>query len=76
MRSIELGQSELQVKTLEVQLTPEGDDRGRSATVRLVAQPMQPGSSVKEVTFDVNVAGPIAAVVKLGLERGFTLDAH
>ena len=76
MRSIELGQSELQVKTLEVQLTPEGDDRGRSATVRLVAQPTQPGSTVKEVTFDVNVAGPIAAVVKLGLERGFTLDAH
>jgi len=76
MRSIELGQSDLQVKTLEVQLTPEGDDRGRSATVRLVAQPTQPGSTVKEVTFDVNVAGPIAAVVKLGLERGFTLDAH
>jgi len=61
MRSIELGQSDLQVKTLEVQLTPEGDDRGRSATVRLVAQPTQLGSTVKEVTFDVNVAGPIAA---------------
>jgi hypothetical protein len=76
MRSIELGQSELRVKTLEVQLTPAGDDRGRSATVRLVAQPAQPGSAVKEVTFDVNVAGPIADVVKLGLERGFTLDAH
>ena len=76
MRSIELGQSELKVKTLEVQLTPEGDERGRSATVRLVAQPTEPGSTVKEVTFDVNVAGPIAAVVKLGLEQGFTLNAR
>jgi hypothetical protein len=76
MHSIELGQSELRVKTLDVQLTPDGDDQGRSATVRLVAQPVQSGSSVKEVTFDVNVAGPIADVVKLGLERGFTLGAH
>jgi hypothetical protein len=76
MRSIELGQTELKVKTLDVQLTPEGDERGRSATVRLVAQPTQTGSAVKEVTFDVNVAGPIAAVVKLGLERGFSLNAH
>ena len=76
MRSIELGQSELKVETLKVQLTPEGDGQRRSAVVRLVAQPMETGSTVKEVAFDVNVRGPIVAVVKLGLERGFTMDIH
>jgi hypothetical protein len=76
MQSLELGQADLRVKTLNVLLTPEGDDKGRSATVRLVAQPASPHSAVKEVTFDVNVAGPLNAVLKLGIDRGFTLDAH
>jgi len=76
MKSIELGDADLQVKTLEVQLTPDGDERGRSAVVRLVAQPAQPGSAVKEVSFDVNVAGPLNAVLKLGIDRGFTLGVH
>jgi hypothetical protein len=76
MQSIELGQSDLRVKTLDVLLTPEGDEQGRSATVRLVAQPTQPGTAVKEVSFDVNVSGPLNAVLKLGIDRGFTVGAH
>jgi len=76
MQSVELGQSELRVKTLDVLLTPEGDERGRSATVRLVAQPTMPDSVVKEVTFDVNVAGPLNAVLKLGIDQKFTLGVH
>ena len=76
MQSIELGQADLRVKTLDVLLTPDSDDKGRSATVRLVAQPAAPGSAVKEVTFDVNVAGPLNAVLKLGIDRGFTLGVH
>ncbi len=73
MKDIELGDADLRVKTLDVQLTPEGDERGRSAVVRLVAQPAKEGSAVKEVAFDVNVAGPLNAVLKLGIDRGFTL---
>ena len=76
MQQIELGQSDLRVKTLDLLLTPDGDDKGRSATVRLVAQPAAPGSAVKEVTFDVNVAGPLNSVLKLGIDRGFSLEAH
>jgi len=76
MKSIELGQAELRVKTLDVLLTPDGDERGRSATVRLVAQPEQPGSAVKEVSFDVNVAGPLNEVLKLGIDRGFSVGVH
>ena len=76
MQNIELGQSDLKVKTLDILLTPDGDEQGRSATVRLVAQPSQPGSAVKEVAFDVNVSGPLNAVLKLGIDRGFTLGTH
>lgn len=76
LSSIELGKSDLRVTKLNVQLTPEGDDRGRSATVKIVAQPDQPGGAVKEVTFDVNVAGPLDALVKVGMEQNFSIDAH
>ena len=76
IRSVELGETDLQVKTLDVQLTPVGDDKGRSATARIVAQPTEPGSKVSAVTFDVNVDGPVSDVVKLGLEQGFTLDVY
>ncbi len=76
MKAIELGEADLRVKALDVQLTPEGDERGRSAVVRLVAQPAQPDSAVKEVVFDVNVAGPVNAVLKLGLDQGFTLGTR
>jgi hypothetical protein len=31
---------------------------------------------VKEVTFDVNVAGPLNAVLKLGIDQKFTLGVH
>lgn len=76
MQAIELGKADLRVKMLAVQLTPEGDKRGRSATVRLVAQPEKQGGAVKEVAFDVNVAGPLNAVLKLGLKQNFSLEAH
>jgi len=76
LSSIELGKSDLRVMKLNVQLTPEGDDHGRSATVKIVAQPDQPGGTVKEVTFDVNVAGPLDALVKVGMEQNFSVDAH
>jgi len=76
MQAIELGQSDLRVKALNILLTPDGDERGRSATVRLVAQPDQPGSAVKEVSFDVNVVGPVNAVLKLGIDQGFTVNLH
>ena len=76
MQNIELGKEELQVKTLTIHLTPEGDTLGRSATVRFVAEPTEQGSAVKQVTFDINVAGPLNEVLKLGIEQGFSVDMH
>lgn len=68
MQQIELGQAELRVESLEVQVSPEGDERGRSASVRLRARPERADSAVKELTFDVNVLGPLNAVLKLGMD--------
>jgi hypothetical protein len=76
LKSIELGKAELRLKTLNLKLTPEGDDLGRSAFVQIVAQPAQPGGSVKEVTFDVNVSGPLNEVLKLGLTQKFSVETH
>ncbi len=76
LQQVELGQSELQVSSLQVNLTPEGDDQGRSATVRFVAQPVEKGSTVRQVTFDVNVVGPLNHVLQIWREKEFTVDAY
>jgi hypothetical protein len=76
MQAIELGKKELRVESLDLQLTPEGDALGRTATVRIVAKPEIADSMVKQVTFDINVAGPLAAVLKLGMQRSFSVEAR
>lgn len=69
LRAIELGRTDLQVKELNIELTPEGDAFGRTAKVYVRGRPAQVGGSVKEVTFQVNVAGPLAAVLGVGLKQ-------
>jgi hypothetical protein len=73
MSAIELGRASLRVESLAVQLTPDGDERGRTATVRMAARPTQPNAAVKVVNIDVNVAGPLDAILKLGLNRELSL---
>ncbi|HWL16102.1 MAG TPA: hypothetical protein VNR00_10890 [Opitutus sp.] len=76
LQAVELGRVALQVTKLSVQLTPEGDANGRTAVVRLRAQPAKPGSLIDEVTFEINVAGPLSQVLKLGLNKGFSVDVR
>ena len=76
LQNVELGKSELRVTSLRVNLTPDGDEKGRSATVQFVAQPMEKGSTVKQVTFDVNVAGSLNQVLKVGMEQEFSIKAY
>ena len=76
MAAIEMGRTELRVESLRVSLTPDGDERGRTASVTLTAQPMQASSVVEKVTFEINVAGPLRHVLKLGLEQPFSLDVR
>jgi hypothetical protein len=76
LQKVELGKAELRVSSLRVNLTPEGDERGRTATVKFTAQPLEKRSTVKLVTFEVNVAGPLNQVLKLGMEQNFSIDTH
>ncbi|MEO7412819.1 MAG: YdbH domain-containing protein [Opitutaceae bacterium] len=76
MAAIELGEAPLQVDSLTVKLTPEGDEFGKTATVRMRARPTKPGASVGVVNIDVNVVGPLDSIMKLGLNREFSINAH
>lgn len=76
LREIEMGHTELLVQTLTVQLTPEGDSEGRSALVQLTGRPMKPASTVEQVTFVVNVAGPLDTVIHYGMNQDVTMQLH
>lgn len=75
LRAIEMGETSLIVQTLSVQLGPTDGVEGRTASVRLVAHP--PNSDVvKQVGFDINVAGPLADVIGLGLKQKISITTH
>lgn len=76
LAAIEAGQVRLTVDALEVRLTPDGDERGRTASVLVRARPEQGASAIGEVTFEINVSGPLAAVLRLGMEQSFSLQMH
>jgi hypothetical protein len=76
MQSIELGKTNLRVRSLAVQLTPEGDGQNRTASVEIVASPETTGMSVDEVSFEINVFGPLAAIFKSGNKGTISLSAH
>jgi hypothetical protein len=68
LKAIELGQTELRGQSLSVRLTPEGDGRGRSASLEMVARPEKPGSTVDRVNFRVDVSGPLSALFQLSMD--------
>ncbi len=74
IRDIEMGRTALHVERLTVKLEPEGDASGRTAVVEIRARPDVAESVVKEVVFQVNVAGPLAAVLRMGLNRSFSME--
>ncbi|MCC6415969.1 MAG: YdbH domain-containing protein [Opitutaceae bacterium] len=65
LRRIELGELPLKVEELSVALYPDGPGGPRSAAVRVTARPMA-GSVVDQVTFAINIAGPLDQVLRLG----------
>ncbi len=76
LKEIELGEAELQVDSLRIRLTPDGDERGRSAFIEVDARPLQPSGTVKSVTFDINVEGPYSSLLRLGLNQPFTMEVR
>jgi hypothetical protein len=75
MAEIELGRAPLEVESLAVRLIPEGDQYGRTATVRMTARPTKPGAAVKVVNIDVNVAGSLDSILKYGLNQELSVEA-
>ncbi|HEY0967070.1 MAG TPA: YdbH domain-containing protein [Opitutaceae bacterium] len=74
LREIELGQIPLQVQSLSIDLSPDGDAAGRTASVSIRGRPVGDGGVVEVVTFQINVAGPLSEVLKLGVEQDFSVD--
>lgn len=66
LRRIELGQDLLAVEKLKVELYPDGPDGVRSATVEVATRP-PPGSLVEQMSFTINVAGPLKQVLDLSM---------
>lgn len=69
LRRIERGETALNVQVLRAVFSPQGDERGRTASIRLEAEPVDPMLKAPFV-IDVNVAGPLDQLIKLGLEGG------
>jgi len=67
LRHIELGEDSLTVEKMKVELYPDGPDGVRSATVEVTARPPK-GSIVEQVSFTINVAGPLKQVLDLSLD--------
>lgn len=76
LQEIELGKLGLRVDMLEVRLNPDGDEKGRSASVYIRARPEREASAVREVTFEVNVAGPLAEVLRMGMQQNLSVKTH
>jgi len=73
LSKIEQGELPLAVEALEIELYPDGPDAPRTAHVMLAASPPE-GSAVKRVRFNINVAGPLDQVIRLGLSDRLQLD--
>lgn len=76
LEDIEEGRTDLQVESFDARITPEGDAQGRSAHVTVKARPLRPDGHVEEVTFDINVAGPLADVLRIGMTQPFSLEVR
>jgi hypothetical protein len=75
LRSLEMGETTLQIESLDIGLRPEGDPNGRTARVVLTAKP-EKRKEVESVRFEVNVKGPLTDVLRFGIEHNVSLNAR
>ncbi|MSU51633.1 MAG: hypothetical protein EXS37_21510 [Opitutus sp.] len=68
-QKMETGEIPVRARVLEVTLTPLGDAEGRTAWVHLAGGPSDP-TFTAPIQTDVNVRGPLEALVKIGAELG------
>lgn len=75
LRSLEMGETTLQIESLDIGLRPEGDPNGRTARVVLTAKP-EKRKEVESVRFEINVKGPLTDVLRFGIEHNLSLSAR
>jgi hypothetical protein len=68
LQTIELGEQPLVVETLLVTFFPPDHPLGRTAEVRIEGRPFG-DSLVERVTIEVNLTGPLADLIRLGLDE-------
>jgi hypothetical protein len=64
---VELGRTAINLRLLHAEFHPAGDGAGRTATLKLEGEPADP-ELIAPLQIDVNVAGPIDQLVRLGLD--------
>lgn len=69
LRSIEMGESALELTTLDLVVRPDGDPSGRTAHIVVATRPAGKPSEVGSVRFELNVSGPLADFARLLAER-------
>ena len=65
LKEIENGEQPIRVENITITFAPDGDKKGRSATVLIEAKPTNPKSAIQHLRINVNVSGPLAQVLQL-----------
>lgn len=68
-RKIETGEIPIRARVLEITMTPQGDEKGRTAWVHVAGGPSDPELTAP-IDTTVNVRGPLDQLVKIGAELG------
>jgi hypothetical protein len=73
LEGIESGRTPLSVEELRVELHPPAAPPGRSAQIRIVGRPEDRGSRLGRVTLDLNINGPLEALLNWGMQAGVSV---
>ncbi len=67
LQRVEMGKTPLAVRALLLALEPADDPQGRSAVLRVEAEPLDPGIKAP-IIINVNVSGPLNQLIKLSMD--------
>ena len=67
LQQMEQGRLPIQAQVLDITFTPEGDADGRTAAVRIVGGPSDPGLRAP-IDLNVNVRGPLESLITFGTD--------
>jgi hypothetical protein len=68
LQKIETGRARLKVEEFHVDLHPADAPEGRSAQLRIVGRPEDPGTDLGALTLEININGPLEDLLNWGLK--------